>query len=63
MKNERLGLAEALEVIRALAITVEGRVQCTCKPGMEPKLPSTGHQQSCDVDKAVRYELACAGIV
>lgn len=54
---------DAIDVLRALTVTIEGSVKCTCKPSMEPLLPSTGHQRSCDVDKAVRFELASAGIV
>jgi hypothetical protein len=50
-------------IIRAIAVTFEGEVPCSCGEYAGKVQTATGHTILCPVDEATRLELAMAGIV
>lgn len=60
-----MGQQECLDLIRNLAVAMEGNVPCRCDKLHTMNNPKTasGHVNGCPVDEAVRYELASCGVV
>jgi hypothetical protein len=56
---------ECLGLIRDLAVAYDTPGMCRCAELHTPSNPklATNHVHGCPVDEAVRYDLACAGIV